>query len=102
MTWIDVLRDECDRTSQARTAERLGVSPAVVNQALQGKYKGDIENVRARVEGELMQQNVNCPIEGEISKKQCLDNQRRPFAPTNFQRVRLFKACKNCRERRSS
>lgn len=52
--WILALAEECDLTSQGQTARRLGVSPAVVNQVLQRKYKGRYDLVEARIRGKLL------------------------------------------------
>lgn len=97
--WIAALRAECQRTSQARTAARLGVSAAMVNQVLRGRYQGKTANIEARVRGELMRATVECPILGEISTRQCLDEQSRPFAATNPIRVLLYRACRTCPHR---
>ena len=93
--WYVALRQACDASSQSRVAMRLRVSPAVVNQVLRGRYAGRVDRVEQRVRGELMSQVVDCPVLGEISTRRCLDEQRRPFAPTSPQRVTLFKACRN-------
>ena len=93
--WIETLRAECERTSQSRAAARLGVSPAMVNQALRGKYKGNLARLERLVRGELMKETVTCPVLGEIGAKRCLDEQARRFASTNPQRVQLYRACRN-------
>lgn len=93
--WLDVLERACRDTSQTRVAGRLGVSPSMISQALKGKYPGNLDSLRRRVEGALMGQTVKCPVLGEIPANECLDNQRRPFAATNAQRVRLYRACRS-------
>lgn len=98
--WIEALRAECERTSQAKTAARLGVSSAMVNQVLRGRYRGKTDNLETRVRGELMRATVDCPVLGEISTRQCLDEQSRPFAATNPLRIRLYRACRACPNRR--
>lgn len=93
--WLDALRKECLRTSQNKTAARLGVSSAMVSQALKGVYKGNIDTLKGRVMGELLGQTVDCPVLGKISRMKCLKSRELPFAATNPQRVRLFKACRD-------
>lgn len=93
--WLENLRAECDRTNQARTARRLGVSPAMVNQVLNGAYKSDTSNIEARVRGELMRETVPCSVMGDISKRRCVDIQAQPFAPTNPDRVAVYRACRD-------
>ncbi len=93
--WIYVLQQACNDSSQNRIAVRLGVSSSMISQALRGKYPGDLSGLQKRVEGELMGSAVHCPVLGEISSRQCLDCQRMPFAATNAQRVRLYRACRS-------
>ncbi len=94
--WVAVLAEECDRTSQAKAAVRLNVSAAMVNQALRNSYKGRLDRLEERVKGEFMNEKVRCPVLGEISTRECLDHQARPFATTNHVRVALFRACRSC------
>lgn len=91
--WLDVLRRECAASTQTTVAKRLGVSAAMVNQALGGKYKGDISRLQRLVEGAFM--NVFCPVLGEIPLDTCAHHQKQPFVPVNPQRVRLFRACRS-------
>jgi hypothetical protein len=101
--WLLALAEECDRPgqSQGKAAGRLGVSPAVVNQALKNAYKGRLDRLEERVRGEFMREVVACPILGEISKRACLDHQGRKYSATNPLRVKLFSACKTCPNRRA-
>jgi hypothetical protein len=93
--WLAALTAACGArgSSQAKVALRLGVSAALVNQVLRGKYKGSLANIEQRVRGELMAATVGCPILGEISSRRCLDEQARPFAATNPTRVALYHEC---------
>lgn len=86
--------------TQARVAVELGISAAAVNQALQGKYRGDVDGIEQRIRGALMQVTVVCPVLGELSTKDCLDEQRRKVVFTNPLRVRLARACKTCPNRK--
>lgn len=97
--WIVALAGECDRSSQGRVARRLGISAAVVNQVLGGAYKGRLDRVEARVRGEFMGATVQCPVLGEISRRDCISNQTLKFRPTNPLRVALRKACPVCPNR---
>ncbi|MEX0732876.1 MAG: helix-turn-helix transcriptional regulator [Aquisalimonadaceae bacterium] len=93
--WMETLRRACKEKSQARVAAILGVSSAMISQALKGKYPGSTTTLKQRVEGALMGYTVNCPVLGDIPANTCLDHQRAPFAATNSQRVRLYRACRN-------
>lgn len=99
--WVHALATECSATSQKATAGRIGYSPAVVNTVLARTYKGDLTAVQQAVEGALLSATVMCPVAGDIPANVCLEYQRRPLVPTNSQRVRMFRACRNgCRHSR--
>lgn len=100
--WIIALADECDRTGQSRAAERLNVSAAMVNQALQNAYKGRLDRLEERVRGEFMRETHVCPVLGAISKMDCMEHQARKYSPTNPMRVKLHRACRTCQNRRES
>ncbi len=101
--WIEVLRAACTESSQQKVADRLGVSSATVNRVLKGCYGASTRAVEKRVRGELMHKMLVCPVLGEISTRRCQDEQRRPFAVTNPQRVALFRACRSgCAQRSAS
>lgn len=94
--WKETLRDACAASSQKKVADRLGVSATVVNQVLHDKYPGNLNRVKGLVEFVLTRgAAVQCPVLGEIGNEECLAYQRQPFAATNAQRVRLFRACRN-------
>lgn len=99
--WIVVLAEECDRTSQVQASKRLNVSGAMVNQALRNAYNGRLDRLEERVRGEFMNEKVACPVLGEISSRECLDHQRRPYSASNHMRVALFRACRSCPNNRS-
>jgi transcriptional regulator with XRE-family HTH domain len=92
--WVEVLRGECLASSQARMAKRLGVSATMISQVLAGKYRGDLGNLRARVQGELMGSTLRCPVLGEISRRDCLDWQAQPFDISTAIHVQIYWACR--------
>lgn len=93
MSWLDVLREQCEKRSQAQVSKMLGYSPAVINQVLKQAYKGNLNKVEMAVKGCFMAQTVSCPVLGEIQHHHCLNYQKLPFAAINPQRVQLYKAC---------
>lgn len=93
--WYKALVAEVDRTSQVRVAKRLRISGSTVNQLLKGTYPSDVARMKSRIEGELLNKTVHCPVLGEISTRRCQDEQARPFAATNPQRVAVYMACRN-------
>jgi len=96
--WVIVLAEACDvqHSSQSAVAEKLGVSGAMINQALANSYAGRLDKLEQRVRGTLMNEKVNCPVLGVITKRKCLDSQSRPYSNTNALRVELRRACKTC------
>ncbi len=94
--WIIVLAEACDQFGQTAMGKRLGVSGAVISATLSNTYAGRLDKIEQRVRGELMNERVTCPVLGEISKRQCLDEQSREYASTNALRVELRRACAGC------
>jgi len=93
---MQLLRDKCAELGQAEVARRLDYSPSAINQALQGKYQGALDNLLTRVEEIFGCTTVMCPILGEISLRKCSENRKRPFAATNPLRVQLYRQCRKC------
>jgi hypothetical protein len=93
--WVLALAAECDRTSQGRAARRLGISAAVVNQLLRGRYEGNVARMEERVRGELMRATCTCPVLGEISTRRCQDEQAAPFSVSSRLRVAIYRACRS-------
>lgn len=99
--WLTALRAACAQSTQADVARRLAAltggkypSPAVVNQALQGRYLGDLAHLQEAVEAVLLRTPVECPVLGEIGLDRCLMAQAAPFSAANPQRVALYRACR--------
>jgi hypothetical protein len=95
LNWVDVLRAECEKTSQSAVSKQLDYSPAVINQVLKGTYKGNTATVELVVKGFFMAEIVDCPVVGEMATNICLNHQKQPFAAINPLRVQLYKACRN-------
>lgn len=100
-SWLNALREACERTSQKAVGKRLRgngsyPSDAIVNQALQGKYVGDIEKFRRVVEGAYLGVSVDCPVLGSLSLDQCISHQDAPYSPANSLRVLLYRTCRTC------
>ena len=96
--WVVALAESCDKYDQSFAASMIKYSPPVVNQVLKKTYKGNLRRVQTAVEGALMASTVDCPEIGEMAADVCLRNQKRPFAATTPQRVRLYFACRDgCR-----
>jgi hypothetical protein len=93
--WVMVFAEHCNAQTRTKVAERLGYSPAVVSQVLNGSYKGNLERVEGVIRGAFLASIVQCPVNGETPLDVCLKDQNRtpPFASSWRQQV--FKACRN-------
>jgi hypothetical protein len=102
--WIARLAAECDLTSQAKVAKRLGYSGAVVSQVLRKKYPGALGAVEETVRGVLLAAVVECPQLGEIGTMVCREwrEKARAFSGHNALRVTMFRACTRCPRFRAS
>lgn len=100
--WVEALAIECARTSQSRVAQRLGRSPALVNQVLKKKYPGDLEAVRDLFNGVYRAEVVACPALGTLPLNECRDwrVKSRKFVNVNALRVRMYRACHMCPKNR--
>ena len=88
--------------TQSAVADELGVSAAVVNNLLKDRYLGNTALMADRIRGQFMAETVSCPVQGVLSRRNCLDNQTRPLVFTNPTRVRLHHACKSCPNRKEA
>ena len=70
-SWLLALRAEVARTTQARVAERLGLSEGTVSQVLSGQYKAATQRIERRVRGALMGETVDCPVALEMPMHVC-------------------------------
>jgi hypothetical protein len=92
--WIEALAAEVKRSSLAKAGRKIGRSAATVHRIINHTYNCDSSLIEQRVRGALMNQTVRCPVLGEINRLACQENQERPFAATNPQRVAVWKACR--------
>lgn len=92
--WVEALAEYATTRSGAEAAKKIGYSRSLVTHVVRNKYTGDIARVEAKVRGALMGATVTCPVLGEIGRDRCLDEQKKPFAPTSSVRTRLYHACR--------
>ena len=94
---MDVLRQAVAESSQAQVSRRIGRSPAAISQVLKGSYAGDTATVLELVAAEYGGAAVECPIMGSVALTLCIESRNIvDFRPTNHQRVRLWKMCRDC------
>lgn len=92
--WMVILANAVKRDGMRAVADKLRRSKAAVSGVLTGNYKASTRLMEERVRGELMNKTLTCPVLGEISPATCQDEQCKPFAATNPQRVALYRACR--------
>lgn len=94
--WLDVLREACERNTQAAVGRRLGYSASVISSVLSGTYRGDLARVERAVRGALMGDRVDCPVLGSIRLDTCIGAQRRTLTEARHELVaRLWRACRS-------
>ncbi len=101
--WLQVLDAECNRTSQAKVAQKIGASKTTISQALNGVYPNEIGllKLRDKVEGTYMGATITCPVFGDIPRDVCASSQEKELATHNPFRVQLFNTCPTCPNRRT-
>jgi hypothetical protein len=94
--WIAALAAECDRTSIAAAAGRIGISRTAGSLVLAGKYPAKTDAVEREVRAVLMNTTVACPVIGEMSVLACQDHQKAEWSP---RRAMIQAACAVCPHR---
>ena len=99
--WVLALATACDDTSQSRAAAVLGYSAATVSLVVRRAYRGDMASIEKAVRGAWMGDTVSCPpLRQELPAHDCIAWQRRPYDSSNHQAVRMFRACRECPNRK--
>lgn len=95
--WLEELQAAVKGSSLAVIAERLGFSRTTISMVCNGKYKGNLDNVRERVESVLLGKSVICPILGQIPAHQCKAHQARRAGDVSSapNEIKLYKACRS-------
>lgn len=97
--WVVQLAAACDETTQAAVAGRIKRSASLVSMVLKKTYTGNLEKVRQRCETALAV-CIECPVLGDIDGAACLTWQNKPYNGANHMLVRMFRACRNCPNRK--
>lgn len=100
MDWLTLLRNKAKEKGRRQVEQDVGFSKTTLSQVLNEKYAGNLDNVKEKVIAAYTDVEVNCPVLGDIPVRRCLSEQVKPFTPSNPQRVRLYKACMSCPNRR--
>jgi hypothetical protein len=96
--WVLAMAEECDGSSQALVAERIGYSAGTVSQVIGRKYLGKPTGVEEAFRSAFAGHSIACPALGDISAMTCRSwrEKARTFGNTNSQRVTMYRACRRC------
>lgn len=95
--WLFALASACDERSQASVAKQLDYSSSVVSQVLSRKYAGDTRSIAEAVQAHLMNEKVDCPAEGQLGRRRCLELQKSSAPPyISGWHARIWRACQTC------
>jgi hypothetical protein len=92
--WVRALAEEASRSSGTEMARRLGYSPALVTQVINATYRGDTATVEAKVRGLLLNETVDCPVLGDLTRDRCLSEQKMSRIGSSSLRARISRACR--------
>lgn len=95
---LTLLLRTIEEKGQAATARALGVSASALSQIKTGSYGADMTHILMKVSEIFGTETVNCPVMGMIPLRRCAAERRKPCAATSPQRVRLWQACRDCKE----
>jgi hypothetical protein len=96
MQWLELLEQKVAELGRRKVEAALGISKTTMSQVLNRKYPGNLENIAAKVTEAYSSDKVTCPVLGSVTVQRCATEQSKPFAATNPQRVKLWKACQTC------
>jgi ABC-type uncharacterized transport system ATPase subunit len=92
--WVLALAEDCNRSTQKKVAEKIGIGASTISQILGNNYGGKTHQIADRLSGVYLAKMVQCPVLGEIPRHRCLDQQGRSFRATSAMRVQLYHACR--------
>ena len=93
--WVDELKRQVENSSLGAVAKAMGVSKAMISLVVNGKYKGNMANVKSLVESVFMGYTVTCPVLGQIPKHKCTETQNTKHVSSSPNAIRLWKACRS-------
>ena len=91
-----LLTEMVDKLGLQEVVRQIGYKKTTVCHVLRGTYKGSPAAVIQAAEEAYSRDVVTCPILGDISLSQCVQERKRPFAAINPLRVKLARTCPVC------
>lgn len=102
MSWLTLLKQKVDALGRRQVEADTGMSKTTLSMVLNDKYLGNLSNIESQVIAAYTNITINCPVLGDIAVKRCNTEQIKGFSPSNPQRIRLFKACANCSNKKAN
>ena len=96
LPWIEQLRAECEKTSQAVVAKQMGYAASVISQVLKGTYRGNPAQVRLAFTEHYGGLSVQCPVMGEMPTQSCRRFRTELHIRTSNMRAQFAQACPKC------
>lgn len=93
---MKLLREMCEKHTQAEVARRLDYTSSTICQILSGKYEGNPERVLTRCEEVYGSSTIDCPYLGVISTGKCAEMRKRPPTAVNPDWVKMVRRCRKC------
>lgn len=94
--WLQLLRNEAERTSIGQAAKRIDYSRATVSLALAGKYTGDLGKLESKVLA-VMDGAVDCPhLRVELPAAMCREYAAKRAPTHNPMAMPHWRACREC------
>ncbi|KQO58863.1 hypothetical protein [Sphingomonas sp. Leaf257] len=93
--WVLVLADACDRTNQRAVASQLDKSGGYVSRLINRSYAGSYPEAEQLVRATLTEEEVVCPLYGQMPLKTCIRNRRRTKS-VNWLHAQFAGSCPTC------
>jgi hypothetical protein len=99
--WFDILKKEVTKKGPVQVAKELGVSRALIDMVIQGKYSASTENIKRRTENIYGNDgSIHCPVLNNISPDTCAYKwslaRKIGLKVGNPETLRLYKQCLKC------
>ena len=94
--WVKLLAQQCDRTSQRTVADKLGKSSGYVSRLINCNYAGSYSEAETQVRALFGQDQVDCPLWGEIPLASCVRARRRKEPPRTHVHHLHRSTCPSC------
>ncbi len=97
MDWLQILRDEVDKAGSIQAvADKLGYARPSISHALNKKYPGKTDRVRAKVIATFCERVICHHTSTDIAQIECADLRSRPLPQSDAGELRQWLCCQSC------